>query len=549
MNCHALLFKKGALKMIAAIYSRKSVYTEKGESIENQINLCKQYIDNNYKIDEVKVYEDEGYSGKNIDRPHFQMLLSDIRKKKIDVLVCYRLDRVARNVADFSNLIQELDKLGVSFVSISEQFDTSTPLGRAMMMIASVFAQLERETIAERVKDNMMELSKTGRWLGGNVPLGFNSEPVKYYDENLKEKTMYQLIPVDPELETVKLIYKIFLDTRSAYKTAAYLCTNKYTGKNGGEFSRGTVEQIIKNPVYCSADKSIFEYFKSREVTVTGKPDAKHGLMSYNKRVNGKKERDMKEWIIAPGKHPSVISSKDWITAQKVFEENKLKASPRSGTSARGLLSGMLICKKCGSGMSITSKKITDDKYEYYYRCNLKNRASSRCSTRNLPGIKADKYVIEHLKTIDKKSIIENYDMIKGTLTNNDLTKEIYKLKKELENNTHVMHGLIRKFALLPEEVAKDVLNEIENIKYENNVLMNRITHIQNEINEKRENGEYLENITMQLDTFAKFIDSEDISIKRNMIKSIVENIVWDSDTGILEVNLIGCKKKSLKEY
>ncbi|HAK41524.1 MAG TPA: recombinase family protein, partial [Clostridium sp.] len=84
----------------------------------------------------------------------------------------------------------------IDFVSIKEQFDTSTPMGRAMVYISSVFAQLERETIAERIKDNMYQLAKTGRWLGGQTPLGFNSERVKYYDEEMNEKSMSKLIPV-----------------------------------------------------------------------------------------------------------------------------------------------------------------------------------------------------------------------------------------------------------------------------------------------------------------------------------------------------------------
>ncbi|WP_342455538.1 recombinase family protein [Caloramator sp. Dgby_cultured_2] len=151
---------------VAAIYSRKSKFTGKGESIDNQISICKEYLER-MGITEYLIYEDEGFSGKNIKRPEFQRMLKDAKAKKFDVLICYRLDRVSRNIADFAHLIELLSKLGIEFISVSEQFDTSTPMGRAMMYIASVFAQLERETIAERIKDNMLELAKSGRWLGG----------------------------------------------------------------------------------------------------------------------------------------------------------------------------------------------------------------------------------------------------------------------------------------------------------------------------------------------------------------------------------------------
>ncbi len=101
------------------------------------------------------------------------------KRQKPDYLVCYRLDRISRNVSDFSALIEELNDRNISFVCIKEEFDTSKPMGKAMMYIASVFAQLERETIAERVRDNMLMLARTGRWLGGTPPLGYTSEKMQ----------------------------------------------------------------------------------------------------------------------------------------------------------------------------------------------------------------------------------------------------------------------------------------------------------------------------------------------------------------------------------
>ena len=161
------------------IYSRKSVYTGKGESIENQVEMCKQYIYTKFPNTinaNIFVYEDEGFSAKNIDRPQFQKMLQDIPMQKPNFLVCYRLDRISRNVSDFSSLIEGLNDWGISFVCIKEEFDTSKPMGKAMMYIASVFAQLERETIAERVRDNMLMLARTGRWLGGTTPTGYRSK-------------------------------------------------------------------------------------------------------------------------------------------------------------------------------------------------------------------------------------------------------------------------------------------------------------------------------------------------------------------------------------
>ena len=129
-----------------ALYSRKSRFTGKGESIGNQVELCKEYVRLHFgeqAAEQLVIYEDEGFSGGNLNRPAFRRMMEAARQRKFQAIIVYRLDRISRNVSDFSGLIEELSRLNVSFISIKEQFDTSTPMGRAMMYIASVFSQLE----------------------------------------------------------------------------------------------------------------------------------------------------------------------------------------------------------------------------------------------------------------------------------------------------------------------------------------------------------------------------------------------------------------------
>ena len=173
-------------KVRIAIYSRKSKYSDKGDSVGNQIEIAMKYIKEHFPLDkydvEIVIFEDDGFSGGNIDRPKFKEFLIEENKKPFNILICYRLDRISRNIADFSSLMNNITELGTSFVSIKEQFDTKTPMGRAMMYIASVFAQLEREVITERIRDNMIELAKTGRWLGGLTPTGYTSKRIELVD-------------------------------------------------------------------------------------------------------------------------------------------------------------------------------------------------------------------------------------------------------------------------------------------------------------------------------------------------------------------------------
>ncbi len=169
--------------------------------------MCRQYIISKFPESVsgsgISVYEDEGFSAKNTDRPRFRQMLADMRTCRPDYLVCYRLDRISRNVSDFSALIEELNERGISFVCIKEEFDTSKPMGKAMMYIASVFAQLERETIAERVRDNMLMLARTGRWLGGTAPLGYGSEKISEIIIDGRIRTACRLKEIPAELETV----------------------------------------------------------------------------------------------------------------------------------------------------------------------------------------------------------------------------------------------------------------------------------------------------------------------------------------------------------
>ncbi len=226
-------------KIRIAIYSRKSKFSAKGESIGNQIELCKEYIKMHYSPNEydteITVYEDEGYSGGTLERPHFQNFLKDEKRNPFNVLICYRLDRISRNIADFSNLMNEITKLETSFVSIKEQFDTKTPMGRAMMYIASVFAQLEREVIAERIRDNMLELAKTGRWLGGEAPTGYSTaryeivNVIEQNDNNILEnrkRKACKLITNEEEKNTILLIGQKYLELKSLSQLEMYLMKN-----------------------------------------------------------------------------------------------------------------------------------------------------------------------------------------------------------------------------------------------------------------------------------------------------------------------------------
>jgi len=392
--------------MRAAIYSRKSVYTGKGESIENQIEMCRGYIASRLpQIQETAVFEDEGFSGKNTERPQFKRMLREVRAGRFQYVVCYRLDRISRSVGDFASLIEEFRELQVSLVCISENFDTSTPMGKAMLYIASVFAQLERETLAERVRDNMFMLAREGRWLGGTPPTGFLAEKTEKLQIDGRKRTFCLLKESPGEMETVRAAYRIFLETHAISGTCKRLAEEGFLSRKGTCFSPIGMKQLLENPVYCTADSAARAYFLAQGSQVCfGEADCEKGLglIAYNKRDyrrRGSPRQERAAWIVAQGRHKGVISGEQWTAVQRILSGNRGQA-PRA-RNPYALLSGVLRCG-CGRQMFARMRHTEGDVYDYICSGKLRGGAGV-CGRPNLNGPQTDGRVCEYLLSRQKE--------------------------------------------------------------------------------------------------------------------------------------------------
>lgn len=383
-----------------AVYSRKSKFTGRGESIENQVEMCRNYAELHFGAEQAEkllIFEDEGFSGKDLERPKLQLMMERARMGGLKAIIVYRLDRISRSIADFAKLIEELGTLHVAFVSIREQFDTESPMGRAMMYIASVFSQLERETIAERIRDNMLELSKTGRWLGGRTPTGYVSEEFSKTGEDGRTRKCFRLKKVSQEADMVKEIYRIFLTTGSLAETVKRMSGNGYVSREGKAFSRHTLKGILQNPVYARADEAVLSYIKGQGAEVfqgAEHADGMRGLIAYNrtyqKTGSGTKMRRMQEWIISVGEHEGLVDGKTWTEAQRLLDQNHpLEERKRTGTGARGaLLAGRLTCFFCRSPMRRKYVRGEENgRRRFIYLCTGKEREGKNfCRMKNAAG-------------------------------------------------------------------------------------------------------------------------------------------------------------------
>ena len=524
--------------MRAAIYSRKSKLTETGDSIENQIELCKKYALTYLNTNmEFLIYEDEGFSGGNSNRPQFQQLLKDAKDKKFKALICYRLDRISRNVADFSSTLELLQENDIDFISIKEQFDTSTPMGRAMVYISSVFAQLERETIAERIRDNMYHLAKTGRYLGGQVPLGFTTERIKYFDEEMNEKCMSKLIRNEEELKLVKLLYSLYLELGSFHYVQKYCLEHHIKGKNGGQLVQRSIADILRNPVYVISNNEVFEYFNNKDISTVGNPNG-NGMILYGKRNAKGKKYSTERQIVAVSNHKGIISAKDWLKVQFKMDKNKNKICKREGTSKTGLLSGLLKCAICGSGMRITyNRPRKDGTKKHYYTCSMKcHSGKTRCANQNADGNIIEEKIIFSIMNADKKDILNAFE--KKYKTKPQVPKEDTKkyIEDEITNKTKIMDNLLNQLGNAAGPAADFIIKKVNNLGVEINSLKTELIKINNSNDEVKNENRNLEIALNTLDEFKKTFHSISHEGKKEYLNRLIEKVEYNGHTK--EINI-----------
>ena len=529
------------------IYSRKSKFTGKGESIENQIELCRRYIAVHFsqeEADSVLVYEDEGFSGGNLERPQFRKMMKDSRKTKFAAIVVYRLDCISRNIGDFAKLIEDLGERHIDFISIREQFDTSSPMGRAMMYIASVFSQLERETIAERIRDNMRELSKTGRWLGGTTPTGYESESISNVNVDGKVRKACRLKIIPEEISLVRLIFEKFLETGSLTKVDAFLLEKRYTTKRGKNFTRFAIKGILTNPVYMIADEAACGYLTENHVDLFAEKsdfDGKHGIMAYNRTLQrpGKAHqiRPMEEWIVSVGKHPGVIPGRQWIQVQSMLEVNKSRSyrRPRSNVA---LLSGLLVCGDCGDYMrpKLTNRHAANGELIYTYMCSTKERSqSSRCRMKNANGNTLDAKVISEIQKLyeDRSFFADLLAQTKKAISGNreGYDAELLTLKEKLAENESSIKALVGSLTKSAGTSAEPhIMEQIQELHRTGEDMKNRLSELETLTEHQRFAEQEFAFSRRMIESFAANVDDCTVEEKRRLLRAIVKKVVWDGE-------------------
>ena len=312
-----------------AIYTRKS--SEEGleqefNSLHAQREACEAYIASQRSEGWVLVrdqYDDGGISGGTLERPGLNQLLTDIEDGLIDVVVVYKIDRLSRSLMDFSKLVEVFDRNGVTFVSVTQSFNTTTSMGRLTLNILLSFAQFEREVTAERIRDKVKASRMKGMWMGGYVPLGYDVRDRK-------------LIMNAEEAASVRMVFERFVETGSATVLARELRSQGFRSKQGTLIDKGYLYRLLNNRVY--------------------RGEAVHKGKAY------------------PGEHDDIIKARLWDQVHTIMNESPRKRANNSRTQTPALLKG-LVFTATGAAMTPSSTKKGARRYRYYVSMDvIRNR-------------------------------------------------------------------------------------------------------------------------------------------------------------------------------
>lgn len=505
-----------------AIYARKSVFRDNSDSTKSQLEMCSERCKMLFPGCVITYYEDEGFSGANTNRPDFKRMMYDLRLGKIDMVYCYKLDRVSRSLKDFVNFYSELQDYDAEFGCLRDQIDTTTAIGRAMMYIISIFAEIERENTRERVIDGMLQLAKLGCWTGGpKTPPGYDAAPIV-----INGKKHKMLVPDEDNSKLLNTIQTLSLSGKSSYNIQTIL------KKQGIKTSATTIQRALSSPYNCTADEYSLLYFKSKGCKIVNSLenneqmwDGTHGIMVYNRRKGANKMNPSSEWIVCVGRHKPLTDSRKWIKIQDCFVPSNFVKQRKYDT---GLLRGIIKCGRCGYAMGIDNKKRNAEKIDSYYKCNNRNRFGLEvCDCKAVKTEVLDRAVIDVFKSISlDKKLIDKYKYVAEADNNNRSTKvikkDISKLEKKIENLTSAIAS--------GSGAAKYLINEIERLDAQ-------ILNLRSELREAELNKLDLMNIQedkdalyTQVKLFVDNLDNLEYEEANGILRKIIKECSWDNE-------------------
>lgn len=395
-------------------------------SLDAQRDACEKYIQiqkhENWML-VPDLYDDGGFTGGNMERPALKRLMQDIKDGLIDVVVVYKIDRLSRSLLDFLNMVRMLDQHNVSMVSVTQQFNTSTPMGKLMINVLMSFAEYERELTGERIRDKIASSKRKGMWMGGPPPLGYDCKDRK-------------LVINEAEAETVRLMFDLFIAKRSVKRAVEHLqhigARTKFritgNGKHvgGNPFDVATVYKMLNNPIFLG-------------------------------KIRHKDE-------IYEGQHDPIITQETWDAARGILQVSPRMRGNETKRKVPAALLGILKCGGCGSSMTAKhTRKANGRLYRYYVPSAHLKQTCTSCPVRQAAASEIEAIVLQQLQSIFQtpEMILQVWKQVvreNGKATEEEVRQtllDIFPIWRELFpiEQERLLSLMLEKVVLLPDSV------------------------------------------------------------------------------------------------
>lgn len=512
-----------------AIYTRQSLFKKDSLSTSQQADLCIASCCG----EEYEIFEDLGYSGKNLNRPAFEQMMKKVRNGQITKILVYKLDRISRNISDFANLLCELQKCSCEFQSVSENFDTSTPIGRAMIYICMVFAQMERENTSQRVHDNYYYRTELGFWGGGYAPYGYRLTKLKY-----KGKYHTVLEPDEKTAPLVKQIYEWYLEPNNSISTILDKLNNQLhiPSRKGALWSSRVIADILSRPLYAPNDMAMYNYLLGIGANISNAPEEFDGMASvdmYGKKnasaSRHKRTRSADEMYCNISNHEAIIDSDTWLRVQ--YKRKSLLVTPsRAGTGKNSWFTGLMKCGCCGAGVSYTNSSGTQG----YYLCSTKkNRGYYTCEQKPASKKKTDPMIIQNIiEHYSKQSVIDrirNAEIKESERTASDL-KERNDLMIKLNQVQTEIDNLMQSLSQGNEVLIKYINEKIVDLDKKKSSIASRLSEIDSGNTKNQEEVSLLKQLNLVLDDIPTTLQNGTFDEIKNLCHILVKRIVFQKD-------------------
>lgn len=500
-----------------AIYTRKS--TDEGldqdfNSLDAQRESAEAYILSHKHEGWVCLperYDDGGFTGGNMERPALKRLLTDIEAGEIDCVVVYKVDRLSRSLLDFARIMETFEKHGVSFVSVTQQFNTTNSMGRLTMNILLSFAQFEREIIAERTRDKMSAARRKGKWMGGGLVLGYDVAP-----------RGGRLIVNEEEAAQVRAIYELYLEHRSLIPVVRELdrrgwrnkrwITKKGNERGGAPFTKNTLFRLLTNVIYI-------------------------GKVSY-------------KGTIYPGEHDAIVDAKVWKRVQELLRRNGRNGGKEVRNKYGALLKGLLYCVPCNTAMvhTYTAKK-NGRRYRYYVCLNAQQRGWDACPTKSVNAHDLETFVVDHIRGLgsDGEIVAETIRQVRGKSEKRMI--ELERERRTLERKLRRLHAKLQELALMPAAPGSDVsltADRLADLQDQIRSIEQRMTAIREEVLSLERETVDEGDLVKALSIFDPVWESLNSRERHRVMHLLIDRIAYDGRDGSVTVSFRSLGLKAL---